>query len=271
MMNLLFAFFSLLPISFIAYVFSERLNATLQSRVGKAIGFTDFLKQTWTDSFDSLKNRNERPLWILLLLQYSILFFVSEDVEYAFIIYLVLNFSALSIYSIWLAKKETGEVSAQERVITNRAQVQCAFGALLAFLSAFASFSVEGTTSLAQINFSPFLIFFLIPFQIAGMLFFGEYPFEGFSEKREWILSARFYVWSMVATQLFLGGGFFFLDFHLKAAGIFILFRLVGVYFPRYQQKDFLRLGILYLVPVTVVLWLVVMIAHGVLAGGFNA
>ena len=86
-----------------------------------------------------------------------------------------------------------------------------------------------------------------------------------------WIRSARFYVWCMLSVKLFLGGNLAFFDGHLKAALLFVFCRLVAQYFPRYAQKDLYRLGLIYLVPLSIVLWLTTMLILGVArSGGAN-
>ena len=71
--------------------------------------------------------------------------------------------------------------------------------------------------------------------------------------------------------KLFLGGSLFYLDGHFKAIALFLLCRLAGQYFPRYMQKDLFRLSMIYLIPLSGVLWLVTMLFLGALrSGGAN-
>jgi hypothetical protein len=135
-------------------------------------------------------------------------------------------------------------------------------------LCLFACFTLTKSTSLAQVHFAWTELFFIVPFQLAGMILFGEHPFQGMSKKPGWIESARFYVWSMLGAKMFLGGGDYFVDFHLKSAAIYMAFRVAGIYLPKFQQRDLLRVSILYLIPITGLLWLFSVVFYGVLESG---
>ena len=262
-LSILFALFSFFPVSFFFYTLSERLRVTHELRVGKQIKFFDFMLQTWVDALLELKQLSQNRVWVIYLLQFSILFLFDLDVDYLLFVYLAIN----SFLLIYLSKNQTAVVS---RIELDRVQVRYAIAATVSFLCLFACFTSSGTTSLAQIHFNPLEILFIVPFQLAGMILFGEYPFQGMSKKTGWIDSARFYAWSMLTTQLFLGGGFFFFDFHLKAAFLYLACRLCGIYFPRFYHKDLLRVSILYLLPLTGLLWLFAMLTYGVLGAANN-
>jgi hypothetical protein len=250
------------PISFLAYVMSERLNAIHQSRVGKAIHGTDFLQQSWRDMFAELKNEKDRRLFAVYVLQYLVVFFLNLDIEAVFFIYLILNGLILALISpIDLDRVE-------KRIEADRTQMSFLLASTLAIISAFVCFMHSGSTSLAQVNWSPIYLVFLPLFTVAGMILFGEYPFALTGRHSRWIDSARFYIWCALATQLFLGGGQYGVDLHLKAGSLFIGFRLVAQYFPRYTQKDVFRLSVIYFVPTAVVLWLLTMVIHGIWVSG---
>jgi|GEM_PF-2391749 len=255
------------PISFLVYVASERVNAIHQARVGKAIGVGGFLSQSWIDMIADLKGIRSRALIGIYFLQYLIIFFLDFDLKLVFLIYLALNALVLTLSS----KTDLDDV--ESRIESDRKQMRFLLASVLAFISAFVCFIHSGSTSLGHVVWSPVYLIFLPVFVIAGMILFGEYPFSGVvRESSRWIDSARFYIWCAVAAQLFLGGSAFFVDLHLKAAALFVFFRLLAQYFPRYTQKDVFRLGVVYLIPIALVLWFWVTIVHGVWAsGGFNA
>ena len=259
--SILFAVFSIFPVSFFFYTLSERLIATHELRVGKQIKFPSFLVQTWVDAKLECKKLLSNWMWAVYLLQFSILFCFDFDVEYLTFIYFALN---AFVGVVLVTKYRDGVV---ERIEADRMQIRTAVGLSIATFCVFGCFTPSQTTSLAQIHFSVLELLFVIPFQLAGMILFGEYPFGGMSKKTGWLQSARFYGWSMLATKLFLGGGSFFIDFHIKAAILYVLCRLFGVYFPKFHHRDLLRISILYLFPLTGILWLFAMLTYGFIGG----
>jgi len=66
----------------------------------------------------------------------------------------------------------------------------------------------------------------------------------------------------------FPGGGEYFFDTNLKASALFMGSRVLAVYFPRMRQKDLLKIGIMYFLPLTGALWLMVMLVMALTAGG---
>ena len=266
MISLLFGLLCFFPVSFLAFVLSERANAIHQSRVGKAIGMNAFAGQSWLDMVADLKNEKNKIIFAIYALQYLIVFFFDFDIESVFLIYLALNGFVLA-----MASKLDLE-DAEQRIEADRIQMRFLLGSVLAFVSAFVCFIYSGTTSLAQISWSPLYLVFLPLFVVAGMIVFGEYPFSALQRQSRWIESARFYIWCALASQLFLGGSLFFVDLHVKAVLLFVGFRLAAQYFPRYTQRDVFRLGVTYLIPIAVVLWLIAMMIHGaMISGGLNA
>lgn len=260
MMSILFAVFSVFPVSFIVFTFSERMIARHELRVGKQITFSSFMVQTWVDSLVELKKLTQNWIWLLYLLQFSILFFFDSDIEYLIFIYFLVN----SILLVHLTKNTDSVI---QRIESDRTQIRYAVAMAVASLCLFGCFTPSQSTSLAQIHFDPLELLFVVPFQLAGMILFGEYPFQGMSKKVSWINSARFYAWSMLSTKLFLGGGAFFIDFHLKAGFLYYCCRLFGIYFPKFYHKDLIRISVLYLFPVTGLLWLFAMLVYGVTGG----
>jgi hypothetical protein len=266
MISILLGLLCFFPLSFLAFVLSERANAIHQSRVGKAISMNGFTGQSWLDMVSEVKSVKNKSLFAIYALQYLIVFFFDFDLESVFLIYLALNGFVLVMSS------KLDLEDAEQRIEADRIQMRFLLGSVLAFISAFVCFIHSGSTSLAQISWSPFYLLFLPLFVVGGMITFSEYPFSTVNRQSRWIDSARFYIWCALAAQLFLGGSLFFIDLHLKAILLFVGFRLAAQYFPRYTQKDMFRLGVIYLIPIAVVFWLLVMIIHGVwVSGGLNA
>lgn len=245
------------PASFIFYALSERAIAKHESRVGREILIGNFFVQTWFDSWEDLKSHRSLIYWFIFTLQCSIVFLFEIDVEYLLFIYLALNAIALVCLS-------PANHDAIAKIEADRNEVKYALSTTISLLCIFCCFTLSKSTSLVQIHWSWIEVFFVVPFQLAGMILFGEQPFQGMSAKPMWTESLRFYIWSMLCVQLFMGGGFLLVDLHLKAAIIYWAFRVAGIYFPRFQQRDLLRIGILYLFPLTGLLWLAVMLYGGI-------
>jgi hypothetical protein len=262
MMVILFALISIFPVSFLFYALSERMIAKHESRVGRHILLSRFISQTWVDAWVEIKQVKSFQRWFLFALQCSVIFLFEIDVEYMVFIYLAINGFAL----VYLAPHKSGTVS--NKIEADRTEVRYSVATVVAMLCLFACFTLTKSTSLAQVTWSWTELFFIVPFQIAGMILFGEHPFQGMSKKPGWLESARFYVWSMLCAKMFLGGGDYFIDFHLKAAAIYMAFRVAGIYLPKFQQRDLLRVSILYLFPITGLLWLFAVVLYGILESG---
>jgi hypothetical protein len=260
MMELAFSAISIFPLSFVMFALSERMIARHESRVGKHITVAGYLWQTWVDTRVDLRGLGVRE-WALFLFQLSIVFLYGIDAEYLIFPYLAAN-------GFLLAMLSPSHGNVLKKISSDREQVAFSAAGAMAALCLLGAFTLSGTANLSAIQFHFGHLLFVIPFQLAGMILFGEHPFSGFQEKRTWIESARFYAWSMVTARVFLGDGSFFFDFHLKAALLYFSFRLVGAYFPAFRQKDFLRILVLYGFPLTGILWLIAMMAHAWFDGG---
>lgn len=261
MISIIAGLISIFPISFLTYAMSERLIAKHESRVGRKINGSDFVWQTWVDACLELKKISPKLLWFVYLLQFCIIFLFNLNIEYLAFAYLALNGFALAHL--------TGRVqNAEKKIAADRLQIGHAIASGIAALCIFGCFTLSKSSSLAQVHWAWLELLFVIPFQLAGMILFGEQPFQGMRKKTGWVDSARFYAWSMLATKLFLGGGEFFIDLHIKAAVLYLIFRTFGIYFPKFQQRDLLRISILYLFPITGLIWLVAMLINGVIEGG---
>ena len=260
MIPFVFSAIALFPLSFVVYSLSERMIARHESRVGKQISFAGFLWQTWVDERVSLGSL--RPAdWLVSLFQLSIVFLYEIPLEYLIFPYLAVN-------GFLLAFRTGREGGALGRIASDREQVCCAIASLVAGICLLGAFTVSKTTNMAAMHWSPAHLLFVIPFQLAGMILFGEAPFRGTREASSWSGSARFYAWSMLTVKVFLGGGDFFVDFQRKAAAIYLVSRIVAIYFPSFRQQDLLRVAILYLFPLTGIAWLMAVLARGWMAGG---
>jgi hypothetical protein len=263
MMEILLSLISIFPVSFLTYSLSERAIARHESRVGKQITLPRFIWQTWVDTWLDIRSLRPTWLWAVYFCELSIVFVYGVNAEYLVFPYLALNGFLRGILS-----RYQGEVL--ERIDSDRKQVSFAVASVIAGLCLLGAFTLSRTTHLAQMVWTPGHLAFLIPFQLSGMILFEEHPFSAFRERRSWIESARFYAWTMLATRIFLGGGEWFIDFHLKVALVYGFSRLFAIYFPRFRQKDLLRLSILYLFPVTGVVWLVSMLLFALISGGVS-
>ncbi len=253
---------SIFPASFFFFAISQRLRARHESRVGRQITFPDFFRQLWVDELVELRSIKTRRKWLLFFVQVSILFLFQIDAEYLVFIYLAVNGFLLSCCGKF-------ETSVSEKIRADRFQVSFAIATLIAILCVFGCFTVSGSASLANIKWSWISLLFVVPFQLSGMILFSEAPFAGMETGAAcWLRSARFYVWSIFCVQLFLAGGDSFVLTHVKAGLLYLVFRAIGFYFPNYQQKDLLRISILYLFPVTGIVWLLAMLLFGVIESG---
>jgi hypothetical protein len=263
MMAILFAVLSIFPVSFIFFTMSERVIARHESRVGKEISFGNFVAQTWIDAWVQMKSVKSFSFWLLFASQSAVVLLLDLNVQYVIFIYLAMNGFML----VWFLPEHADPVV--KMIEADRAQVRYAVATAVAILCLFACFTLSKSSNLSEVHWYWTSLLFVAPFQLAGMILFGEHPFQGLSDKRRWIESARFYVWSMLCVKMFLGGGDYFVDFHLKAAALYLFCRVAGIYFPKFHQRDLLRISVAYLFPITGLLWLSVLLL-GVLELGAN-
>ncbi|MBU6153065.1 MAG: NADH-quinone oxidoreductase subunit H [Bdellovibrionales bacterium] len=261
MIDVAFTLFSIFPVSFLVYSWTERVQARHESRVGKDIALTGFFWQTWVDTLLEVRTRRSPWVWLFFGFQCALPFLYVLRLEY-----LVFPWMVLAGFS--LAAMTTGKEGVLARIDSDQRQVAFAVASGISLLCIIGGFSLSGTADLGRISWSPLHLIFVIPFQIAGMILFQEHPFRGFLERASWLESVRFYGWCMVTVRLFLGGGEYFLDFNLKAGLLFLVSRLFAIYFPRLRQEDLLRVSMTYLLPLTGVFWLVVMLAFALMSGG---
>lgn len=262
MISILLAIISIFPISFFFYALSERFIARHELRVGKQIYFFRFVYQTWVDATVEMKKQKNIWVWAMTVLQMSIVFLLDFNFHYAVFLYLAVNsFLMVHVHA---------KAAVVDRIENDRVQVRQMIAMAVAVLCFFGCFISSRETSLAGVEWSFIQLLFVIPFQLAGMIIFGEHPFQGMSKKPVWIESARFYVWSLLSAKMFLGGSVLFFDFHLKAAFLYIACRLLGMYVPTFFHRDLVRVSILYLLPVTGLLWLIAMLLHGMSSDGIH-
>jgi len=261
MIDTIFSLGSVFPFSFLIYSWSERELARHESRVGKDIALPAFIWQTWIDTLLEVKVRKSIWHWVLFTFQCSLPFVCGIRFEY-------LVFPWLALVGFTLVASESGAGKVFERIDSDQKQVSFAISSAVALLCLLGAFALSGNADLGAAMWSPLHLFFVIPFQIAGMILFQEHPFRGFLEKASWLESVRFYGWCMVTTRVFLGGGEYFFDTNLKASALFMGSRVLAVYFPRMRQKDLLKIGIMYFLPLTGALWLMVMLVMALTAGG---
>jgi hypothetical protein len=254
MIAILFGMISIFPVSFIFFAISERMIARHESRVGKEISFGKFVAQTWIDAWVQVKRIKTFSFWLLFALQCSLVLLLDLNSQYVIFIYLAMNGFLL----VWFLPEHVDPVV--KRIEADRAQVRYSVATAVAILCLFACFTMSKSSSLSEVNWNWASLLFVVPFQLAGMILFGEHPFQGLCDKPRWIESVRFYIWSMLCVKLFLGGGDFFVDFHLKAAALYLFCRVAGIYFPTFHQRDLLRISVAYLFPITGLLWLSVLL-----------
>jgi hypothetical protein len=251
------------PVSFGVYAFSQRMMAKHESRVGREISVGSFFAQTFSDAWIEFRSSHSIEYWVLFALQCSLIILFEVDVEYLLFIYVALNGFALAYFS--RSKK-----SAVQKIENDRLETSYSIATVVAVLCLFGCFTLSKSTSLVHLPWVGIEFLFVIPFQLAGMILFSEAPFQNSNTRPGWVQSVRFYIWSMLCVKLFLGGGDYFIDLHLKTAVLYVACRLAGIYFPKFQQRDLLRVGILYLLPITGLVWLTV-ILYGVFeSGGMN-
>ncbi len=261
MISAILAIISIFPLSFLMYAMSERMVARHESRVGKQIAFRNFIWQTWVDARLEIKNIESKTTWILYAFQLSIVGLIALNFDYLIFIY-------LAVSGYLLIALAHGKNQVTKRIESDGQQVRFAVSSAIAILCLFGCFTISKTTNMSSVSWNFGQLLFVIPFQLSGMILFGEHPFQGMLDKKGWLQSARFYVWSMLTAKLFLGGGEYFFDFHLKATILYLGFRICGIYFPRFHQKDLLRISILYLFPITGVLWLIAMLGFALFEPG---
>jgi hypothetical protein len=198
-----FSLLGIFPVSFILFSLSERVIARHEARVGKQIEFGGFIAQTWVDTVRDLRSLSPRYLWVLYLLQISVVFVFNLDVEFLLFPYFALNAVALAI-------SEHSGGGVLERIDADRRQVAWAAASGIALLCSIAAFTLSHTTNPVAMEWTPGHLLFVVPFQLAGMILFNEHPVSAFKERSSWIQSVRFYAWSMLTAKLFLGGGSYF-------------------------------------------------------------
>jgi hypothetical protein len=260
---LMFGLTSIFPVSFVMYAVSERMIARHESRVGRQVGLIGFVWQTWVDSRNGLSGKSDTGTRTLHLFQLALVLLIGIRAEY-------LIFIQLAMVGFLLAWLALGTHRVVSRIEADGQQVRHSIASAIALLCLFVCFTFSRSTDMSGVSWSPVLLVFVVPFQLCGMILFGEHPFHGMLEPRGWIPSARFYVWSLLTAKLFLGGGQWFLDFHAKAAALYLGSRIFGIYFPRFHQKDLLRISIIYLFPITGALWLLAMLWFAVAGGGVH-
>jgi hypothetical protein len=255
MMSVAIALLGVFPVSFFAYVLSERVAVTHQARVGRAISMRLFFIQHWLDFLSDIKRVPSRRAWLIYSVQLSAAAVLAVPVEGLFYLYLMV---------CWLLVVLTteGALNVFDRVSSDRSQMRILLGSLIAFLCVFAASIPQTSFDVLSWGFRWEQFLFFIPFQIAGMMIFAEAPFFSLNGRVYWLRSARFFVWSLVTAQLFLGGNLLGLDLYVKGAGLYVFFRLVGQYFPKYAQEDWTRVALLYLIPLTFFLFLGVALIH---------
>lgn len=255
MMALLVALMGVFPISFLAYVISERLSVTHQSRVGRGIHFSQYLAQHWADWFADYRTIPSLRVALLYLAQLSAVIFVFLDFPGGIFLYLAVNW-ALLVFTTH------DELEVFERVSSDRSQIRFLIGTLTSSLCVLGAGIAAGSLVTSDTAWSMSLLLFLLPFIVSGMILFGEHPFSPLYPRVYWFKSSRFFVWCMLGSHLFLGGLGFGVDFFIKATGIYLLARLFGQYFPRYSQADLIRVMTLYLVPLVFLSFVLVGVLH---------
>jgi hypothetical protein len=260
MIQSLLSIFAIFPISFIVFSLSERITARHESRVGKQISLLGFIWQTWVDTRVELRALKLRE-WLGYVFPLFIVILYGIDAEF-------LIFPYLAILGFILVHQSNHDSQVLERISSDRQQVSFAVASAIAAVCLLGAFTLSKTTNMATLLWNPGHLIFIVPFQLAGMILFGEEPFLGFKAQPSWIRSARFYAWSMLTTKVFLGGGDYFFDFQIKTMVLFLCSRLLAIYFPSVRQKDLLRVSILYFLPITGVLWLVMMMIRALMGEG---
>jgi hypothetical protein len=308
-----FAFLTIFPCSFLAYQFSERSLVTHQSRVGLAQLMTQFILQALLNTKDSLFRPTLKIDLFILSVHLLMLFLVPfvpmlpEEFKMQGGLYvLICSFCfVLVAKDVWQIQRASGRVQAQNRIDLDRKITLMIAGGVLAILSTTSLFALENNWSVYDLvqqqspSFiswgifkDPFQVIFFIIFQISGMVMFEEHPFDSETIKNvheyslassKWLSSSRFYVWSVMGASLFLGSGWLwgewipilsFLIIQIKAMLIYVLFRLIALYWPRYNQKEMLRATLVYLAPFVMFLLLASWIFRGFLmvsSGELNA
>ncbi|MBS1959280.1 MAG: hypothetical protein JST80_07415 [Bdellovibrionales bacterium] len=254
-MDVFLAAFGLFPISFFAFVASERVNVIHQARVGRGIVFGDYLSQQWIDMIADLKSISSWRAVFLYLCQLSCAALLFLNVDCAFYLYLLFNW-----FLIVISTHDQLEVF--ERVSSDRSQMRFLIGAFISFICVLACGVGQGSLNISEWSWNWTNLLFVFPFQIAGMILFGEHPFAPMYPRIFWLKSSRFFVWSLLATKIFMGGSWFVVDFYLKTVAVYLVSRLMGQYFPKYSQADLFRISIQYLIPITFFLFLISAVTH---------
>jgi hypothetical protein len=263
MMEVVFTAFSIFPVSFLYYCWTERLIARHESRVGRQISFPAFVWQTWVDTLVDVRAEKTAGFWLLFGFQASLPFLYSIHLAHLMLPWMVLNGFLLTVFGF-------RESNPFDRIDRDQKQVSFAVASAISLWCLAGAFAVSKTADIGSMTWSPLHLVFVIPFQVGGMILFRERPFRGLLERSSWLGSVVFYGWTLIAVRVFLGGGEYFVDTNLKAGVLFVLSRLFAVYFPRVRQKDLLSLSSLYLFPVSGALWLVIMLARAFFSEGVS-
>lgn len=279
---------SIFPFSFMIYLLSERLIAIHQSRVGIGISTTGFFKQGLINLADLFRKPTDLSVLLVTVIQFSFIFLISffnndlnsYPLQGGFIICLLINLLVFLIQGYRATYTKQSTLLVYLRIQNDQRMIKASVGSLIALICIFATFAQAGSWSISEISYqqinsptqwgmfwSPIQFLFLILFQVAGMLIFEEHPFgSSFGDEAKeynlpsssWIASSRFYVWSLLGSIIYLGGGSLFgepgsiLSFvalQIKAGIVYLVFRLVGMYFPKHLHSEIIRVCLLYVVP----------------------
>lgn len=255
MMELVLAVLGFFPVSFLIFVLSERVNVTHQARVGRGILFGQYFYQHWVDMIADLRLMPSRRDVILCLSQLLLVLLLFVSVDCAFYLYLLLNW-------FLMVASTRDSLGAVERIDLDRLQMRFLLGAIVSFICILGVGLSHGSLNLALLEWDWTHLFFILPFQVSGMVLFGEHPFTPANPRTHWLESSRFFVWSLLSAKIFLGGSWFVFDFYVKAAALYLISRLIGQYFPRYAQADLFRIMIVYFIPVVSFLFLLSAVIH---------
>lgn len=260
--GILLAVLSIFPFSFLAFAWSQRVILSHESRVGKARSVSQFVFYLFRDALEDIRQRKSTRDWFFLIFQVSILFLLSFDLQLVFYLYLFFRFFVLAHFS------PLGEEGVK-RIQYDRRAVASLLATLLAVLSSYGVFVYSKDTSLNALSWNPLLMIQLPMFLLAGAIDSGESPFSRTSKRRDWFDAVPFYVWCALASVFFLGAGQSPVVMIVAPVILFVGCRLLLSYFPRFEQKDLLRLSVFYFIPVTVSLWFATLLfVSAIFSGG---
>jgi hypothetical protein len=248
-MEIIVALLGVFPVSFLAFVLSERLSMVHQTRVGRGIQFGAFFAQQLSDWRTDFKTIPSIKVAMVYLLQLSAAALVFLDFNGAFVLYLAINWALLSFVT-------HDELEVFDRIGADRSQMRFLIGAFISFICVLGAGLTQQSANLSAWALAGLPLVFLLPFVVSGMVLFGEHPFSPFYSRVYWFKSSRFFVWCMLAARLFLGDVGFGLDFFIKSIMIYLGFRMLGQYFPKFSQADLFRISVIYFIPVVFFLFL---------------